>query len=201
MQKGLSVPYATIKVGKFEFYPNTSILYLGPSTTKPTAMMARHCNYLLGKCIYSYILIFMIYLALNPSPHNAAGIAALVICSIGIVCCKSMIVLIFFYQYLKPIMVSSPVFCYLQLSGISMVYTSVLLYLGKPTVGKCIAVVLLMVIGFVLVIGSLIAKNYRYDFINTKFNKPVPNLFFFSLLYTESIECNLLSDFYTVAAA
>ncbi|KAI7887263.1 periplasmic binding protein-like I [Mucor mucedo] len=141
MRKGLSVPYATIKVKKFEFYPNTSILYLGPSTEKPTAMMARY--------------------ALNPSVHNAAGITALVICSIGIVCCKSMMVLIFFYQYLKPIMVSSPVFCYLQLSGISMIYTSILLYLGKPNVGKCIAVVLLTVIGFVLVIGSLIAKNYR----------------------------------------
>lgn len=42
MRKGLSVPYATIKVKKFEFYPNTSILYLGPSTEKPTAMMARY---------------------------------------------------------------------------------------------------------------------------------------------------------------
>lgn len=74
-------------------------------------------------------------------------------------------------------MVSSPVFCYLQLSGMSMIYTSVLLYLGKPNVGKCIAVALLMVVGFVLVIGSLIAKNYRYTFINIDYNRPAANIF------------------------
>lgn len=42
MQKGVSVPYASVKVGEFEFYPNTTIVYLGPSTVKPTAMIAQH---------------------------------------------------------------------------------------------------------------------------------------------------------------
>jgi hypothetical protein len=43
MQNGSSVSYATVKLGKFEFFPNTTVIYLGPSTVRPAAMMARTC--------------------------------------------------------------------------------------------------------------------------------------------------------------
>jgi hypothetical protein len=43
-----------------------------------------------------------------------------------------------------------------------MAYVAMLLYLEKPNAAKCISKQLLMVTGFVLVIGSIIAKNYRY---------------------------------------
>lgn len=86
----------------------------------------------------------------------------LVISVLGLICCAMMIVLIFIFRYFKPIIVSSPIFCYLQLVGISMAYISVLLKLGKPNAAKCISLQLLLTVGFVLVIGSIIAKNYRY---------------------------------------
>ena len=80
---------------------------------------------------------------------------------LGLLCCTIMMILIYLFRYFKPIAVSSPVFCYLQLLGISMAYLSMLLILCKPSVATCISVVFLLTVGFVLVIGSIIAKNYR----------------------------------------
>lgn len=98
---------------------------------------------------------------MNPTVHQVTGILMVVICGLGLLCSKIMMVFIFWFRHLKPIMVSSPIFCYLQLIGISLTYISVLLYLEKPNVGKCIARQIILVIGFALVIGSIIAKNYR----------------------------------------
>ncbi|GAN01001.1 hypothetical protein MAM1_0004c00430 [Mucor ambiguus] len=141
MLNGSSVPYATVKLNKFEFISDTEIMYLGHTTQKPMDMIPRY--------------------ALNPTVHQVTGIVMVVICGLGLLCSQIMMVLIFWFRHLKPIMVSSPIFCYLQLMGISLTYISVLLYLEKPNVAKCIARQIILVIGFALVIGSIIAKNYR----------------------------------------
>lgn len=106
-------------------------------------------------------LLYLPFLALNPTIKSVPGIIIMTICFLGGLCCIIMAVLIYCFRYFKPITVSSPVFCYLQLLGILMGYIATLLYLGIPNVGKCISKQLLMTTGFVLVIGSIVAKNYR----------------------------------------
>jgi hypothetical protein len=44
MLNGASVPYATVKLNKFEFMPNTEIIYLGHTTHKPLDMIPRKGN-------------------------------------------------------------------------------------------------------------------------------------------------------------
>ena len=46
MLNGTSVPYATVKLNVFEFVPNTSVIYLGHTTDKPSQMLERSGNVL-----------------------------------------------------------------------------------------------------------------------------------------------------------
>lgn len=77
-------------------------------------------------------------------------------------CCLCMLVLILMYRRLKSIMVSSPTFCCIQLLGILMGYLGCIMYVGKPNPAICIARQFIITTGFILVVGSLIAKSYRY---------------------------------------
>lgn len=90
-----------------------------------------------------------------------AGLAIYAISGIGMVLCALTMVLIICYRNLKMVLISSPIFLCLQLVGIFSAYVSVILYLNNVTVAKCIARQLTLLVGFILVIGSIIAKNYR----------------------------------------
>jgi hypothetical protein len=41
MLNGTSVPYATVKLNKFEFIPDAEVIYLGHTTKKPLDMIPR----------------------------------------------------------------------------------------------------------------------------------------------------------------
>ncbi|KAG1278405.1 hypothetical protein G6F65_007863 [Rhizopus arrhizus] len=138
---GNAITYANVKSGFFEFIPGIDIIYPGNTMQKPIDIAEQ---------------IF-----LNPSYTSATGIAIIVICAVGIFFCILMTILIFSYRHLKPIMISSPVFCYLELLGTIVCYLSALLSLGKPNPPICIARAICLFTGFILVVGSIIAKNYR----------------------------------------
>ncbi|KAI9255533.1 periplasmic binding protein-like I [Sporodiniella umbellata] len=138
---GQSIPYATLNSTMFQHLSNDSIVYLGGTTTQPPDIASQ-----------TY---------LNPTIYNAAGIVIIVLCSVGILACILSGVLIMMYRHLKPIMISSPVFCYLQLLGLIMCYLSLLVKVGKPSPSICISRQFLLPMGFVFVIGSIIAKNFR----------------------------------------
>ncbi|KAI8394060.1 periplasmic binding protein-like I [Radiomyces spectabilis] len=141
MLNGSVVTYATLKNGSFEFTPNVTILYPGGTDQRPDDIVAKY--------------------ALNPRAKYAAGSVILAICIIGLVCCAIMAVLILLFRDHKYIMAASPVFCCLQLLGLALGYVAVGLYIDRPTAAKCIARQISMTLGFILVIGSIIAKNYR----------------------------------------
>ncbi|ORY96447.1 periplasmic binding protein-like I [Syncephalastrum racemosum] len=141
MLNGSVVTYATLKNNYFEFLPNTTILYLGHTTQKPDDMVAKSC--------------------LNPTFTDSAGIVVLAISSLGFALCLILIGLIAWYRDLKPIMAASPSFCCVQLVGILLAYAGVIMYLDYPSPAKCIARKFAITTGFILVVGSLIAKNYR----------------------------------------
>lgn len=73
-----------------------------------------------------------------------------------------MMLLVVLYRDLKPIMVSSPTFCCIQLTGLMLSYIGAFLFLGRPNPAKCIARDFVISGAFVFVVGSIIAKNYRY---------------------------------------
>lgn len=94
--------------------------------------------------------------------NDGHGIAIAAICGTGMFCCLFMLILILMYRRLKSIMVSSPTFCCIQLLGILMGYLACLMYVGKPNPAICVAREFIITTGFILVVGSLIAKSYRY---------------------------------------
>ncbi|KAI8077824.1 periplasmic binding protein-like I [Halteromyces radiatus] len=141
MKNGTSVAFAEIRDGVYKPFPDVPILYLGSTNQWPADMATR--------------------LSLNPKSSEVAGLVIYVIASVGIVLCLIMFILIVCYRDLKMVLVSSPIFLCLQLLGISLSYISVILYVNKVSVATCIARQLTLVIGFILVIGSIIAKNYR----------------------------------------
>ncbi|KAI9319938.1 periplasmic binding protein-like I [Dichotomocladium elegans] len=113
-----TVTYATLMDNTFELLSNATVLYLGHTHTRPKDTVDRY--------------------ALNPSLNSAFGLALLIICLLGLFCSLVMLVLILLFRRLKSIMISSPVFCCVQLVGIAMGYIGPLLYLDRPTPAKCI---------------------------------------------------------------
>ncbi|KAI8098409.1 7 transmembrane sweet-taste receptor of 3 GCPR-domain-containing protein [Gilbertella persicaria] len=55
----------------------------------------------------------------------------------------------------------NPLFCCLELIGFMLTYASVMLMIGIPTATSCIVTPVAFSLGFILVIGNMIAKNYR----------------------------------------
>ncbi|KAI8889827.1 periplasmic binding protein-like I [Backusella circina FSU 941] len=141
MKSGQSIPYATIKLDEFELMPGIDITYLGQVTNKPLDTVPRT--------------------VINPTFDEIKGIVVVTISALGIVCCIVMMALIYLFRDHQPMMASSPFFCYLQLCGICMAYMTALLFVDKPNTAKCIIREFLITIGFSLVVGSIIAKNYR----------------------------------------
>ncbi|KAG0182904.1 Metabotropic GABA-B receptor subtype 3A [Apophysomyces sp. BC1034] len=141
MLNGSVVTYATLKEGIFEFVNDTTIIYLGHTTNKPEDVVART--------------------ALNPSTISGGGILVLILSVIGLIMCLVMLILIVIFRQHKAIMAASPLFCCLQLLGLSLGYIVLILYLNKPSPATCVARHFIMTVGFVLVISSIIAKNYR----------------------------------------
>ncbi|KAG2236589.1 hypothetical protein INT48_000143 [Thamnidium elegans] len=141
MKNGIAVPYALVKLNHFELNPNVTIEYLGNTTEKPSETIMRY--------------------AMNSNIYEGYGLFVFITCVIGFSCCVLMFVLVFCFRHLKPIMIASPFFCYLQITGLAMMYVGIVLCLGKPTRLKCILLQLFLSVGFSLTIGSMIAKNYR----------------------------------------
>ncbi|KAF7731952.1 Metabotropic GABA-B receptor subtype 3A [Apophysomyces ossiformis] len=141
MLNGSVVTYATLKEGVFEFTNDTNIIYLGHTTEKPADMVART--------------------ELNPSTKSAGGIIVLILSLIGLIMCLAMMILIIVFRRHKTVRAASPLFCCLQLLGLSLGYITLILYLNKPSFATCVARHFIMTAGFVLVISSIIAKNYR----------------------------------------
>ncbi|KAI8341058.1 periplasmic binding protein-like I [Chlamydoabsidia padenii] len=141
MMNGSSVAFAQIHDNVYEPIAGVPILYLGSTYERPPDTVAR--------------------ISLNPKTSAAAGLGIYTVACIGIGLCGMTMVLIVCYRDLKMVLVSSPIFLHLQLLGITSAYVSVLLYIDDVTAAKCIARQITLVLGFILVIGSIIAKNYR----------------------------------------
>lgn len=99
--------------------------------------------------------------ALNPNLGSAISNVIFVLSSCGILFSIFCFILVLTYRKHEVFKVSSPLFCCLELVGFILTYVSVITMIGVPTQAMCFVTPVTFSLGFFLVIGNMIAKNYR----------------------------------------
>ncbi|KAI7871480.1 periplasmic binding protein-like I, partial [Spinellus fusiger] len=143
MLNGEAVNYATIQAGNFSFIEGVKIVYLGNRDEPPTETVS-----------YRLVGLFL---------FTGPGIFLTLVSLIGGILCIIMLILILIFRKIKPIMIASPIFCCIQLFGLFMAFTSVPLFIIRPTPGRCIVRKFFVTAAFALVMASIVAKNYRFQ--------------------------------------
>ncbi|CAO3612776.1 unnamed protein product [Cunninghamella blakesleeana] len=98
---------------------------------------------------------------LNPGYTSGLSLALLIISSFFIFLSLITMITVIIYRKYDIIRASSPFFCVLELLGFILCFTSSILFIGYRTDIVCYAIPITFNIGFSLVLGNLIAKNYR----------------------------------------
>ncbi|KAI8071012.1 periplasmic binding protein-like I [Gongronella butleri] len=100
-------------------------------------------------------------LAMNPSYTSPVSLAILTVSALGILFALIAFCMVILYRKHEVFKASSPLFCCLELIGFVLTYVSVIEMLDFPTVSTCYLQPITFTLGFLLVLGPLIAKNYR----------------------------------------
>ncbi|CAM0138971.1 unnamed protein product [Umbelopsis sp. WA50703] len=99
--------------------------------------------------------------ALNPSILSAAGMVIFIISAAGILFAFGTMLLVIIFRKHHVFKASSPIFCCLELIGFMLTYANVILMIGVPTTITCYLSPVVFNLGFVLVLGNMVAKNFR----------------------------------------
>ncbi|CDS09047.1 hypothetical protein LRAMOSA10407 [Lichtheimia ramosa] len=100
-------------------------------------------------------------LSLNPAFSSAPGLIITTISSLGILSAMMVFFLVVLFRKNEVFKASSPLFCCLELIGFMFTYASVITMVGIPSYASCYTTPLLFNLGFLLILGNMIAKNYR----------------------------------------
>ncbi|KAI8640133.1 hypothetical protein BD408DRAFT_445423 [Parasitella parasitica] len=100
-------------------------------------------------------------LYLNPGYSSPVTIALLVISSIGAFIALFSMVIVLRYRKQEIFKASSPLFCVLELIGFLLSYVSLFFFVGYRTKLNCTLIPITFHLGYSLILGNLIAKNYR----------------------------------------
>ncbi|GAA5809575.1 hypothetical protein MFLAVUS_002986 [Mucor flavus] len=98
---------------------------------------------------------------LNPDITSPISHAILALSSAGILFSIVCFFIVLFNRKHEVFKASSPLFCCLELVGFVLTYISVMMMIGIPTETSCIVTPVTFSLGFLLVLGNMIAKNYR----------------------------------------
>ncbi|KAI8376579.1 uncharacterized protein BYT42DRAFT_534211 [Radiomyces spectabilis] len=99
--------------------------------------------------------------SLNPGYSSPMSIVILCIASFGTLVALMTMLLVLFYRKHDVFKASSPLFCVLELLGFLLAYASVFFFTALRNQLNCIMVPLTFHLGYSLILGNLIAKNYR----------------------------------------
>ncbi|CAO3660737.1 hypothetical protein G6F70_007165 [Rhizopus microsporus] len=99
--------------------------------------------------------------ALNPDFGSPIANVILIMSSCGIIFSIVCFIIVMMYRKHEVFKASSPTFCCLELIGFILTYISVTMMIGIPSATSCIVTPIAFSLGFLLVIGNMIAKNYR----------------------------------------
>ncbi|KAG0259137.1 hypothetical protein DFQ27_004217 [Actinomortierella ambigua] len=96
-----------------------------------------------------------------------------ILANIGMMISILVMVIVIWKRKDPVIKASSPYFCVLEIIGIILVYSIIIIRTGRPKMSSCIAMPLVIVLGSTLLLGSLIVKNLRIYriFSNVYYNK------------------------------
>ncbi|KAG2171444.1 hypothetical protein INT43_009105, partial [Umbelopsis isabellina] len=100
-------------------------------------------------------------MALNPSISSPAGMVIFIISAAGILFAFGTMLLVIIFRKHHVFKASSPIFCCLELIGFMLTYANVILMIGVPTTITCYVSPIVFNLGFVLVLGNMVAKNFR----------------------------------------
>ncbi|CEP09881.1 hypothetical protein [Parasitella parasitica] len=98
---------------------------------------------------------------LNPDFSNLTSQIILGFTATGMLFTCLVLLLVIIFRKHDIFRASSPLFCCFELLGFLFTYTSVIFTMGIPTKASCFLVPITFNFGFLLVLGNLIAKNYR----------------------------------------
>ncbi|KAG0328781.1 Metabotropic glutamate receptor 8, partial [Podila humilis] len=106
----------------------------------------------------------------NISRTEAAAWVMSILTVLGIVACIILIGIVVWKRHNPVIKAASAFFCVLELLGIIIVYTAVLMRMGHFTSASCTALPIVLNFGLSLLLGSLVVKNLRiYRIFNNVF--------------------------------
>ncbi|KAL7319878.1 hypothetical protein PS15m_002964 [Mucor circinelloides] len=98
---------------------------------------------------------------LNPDISSPISHAILALSSAGVLFSLVCFFIVLFNRKHEVFKASSPLFCCLELVGFILTYISVVMMIGIPSQASCIVTPVTFSLGFLLVLGNMIAKNYR----------------------------------------
>ncbi|KAF9948297.1 hypothetical protein BGZ72_009778 [Mortierella alpina] len=98
---------------------------------------------------------------LNPKFGSSIGMVIISVAGLSVLFCLLTTLVVIVYRDAQVIKSSSPMFCCLELCGFILLYISTIMGLDIPTGFICMARPLALNVGFVLVVGNIVAKNFR----------------------------------------
>lgn len=98
---------------------------------------------------------------LNPGYSSPVTITLMAISSLGTLLALLTMVLVLVYRKREVFKASSPLFCVLELMGFILAYISLYFFVGYRTKFSCTIIPISFHLGYSLILGNLIAKNYR----------------------------------------
>ncbi|KAI7872294.1 7 transmembrane sweet-taste receptor of 3 GCPR-domain-containing protein [Spinellus fusiger] len=99
--------------------------------------------------------------SLNPGYSTSMSLAIVSIASFGTLMAIITIIIVLIYRKREVFKASSPLFCVLELIGFILSYISVFFFTGHRDRVDCIIIPITFHLGYSLILGNLIAKNYR----------------------------------------
>ncbi|CAO3611813.1 unnamed protein product [Cunninghamella echinulata] len=109
-------------------------------------------------------------IALNPTYLSPISLGIISICSLGILLSIFTFIIVLAFRKNEIFRASSPLFCCLELIGIILTFAATIERIDQPTQLTCYLAPITFNLGFLLVLGNMIAKNYRiYRIFNNVF--------------------------------
>ncbi|RUS19818.1 7 transmembrane sweet-taste receptor of 3 GCPR-domain-containing protein [Endogone sp. FLAS-F59071] len=97
----------------------------------------------------------------NPTFFTASGQVIVSIAGFWMVCCLIVMIVVICKRNVREIRASSPLFACVELLGLILIYSSTILNVAATTKTTCILRPSTLILGYIFVMGGLIAKNFR----------------------------------------
>ncbi|KAH8549800.1 7 transmembrane sweet-taste receptor of 3 GCPR-domain-containing protein [Umbelopsis sp. PMI_123] len=99
--------------------------------------------------------------SINPKSTSPISIVVMTVSGIGILFSLATVLLVNLFRNRQIFKASSPMFCTLELLGFLLSYTALVLMVQEPSVTSCYVMPTTFHLGYCLIMGNMVTKNYR----------------------------------------